>query len=386
MNADKFYFRTLPPGAGLAATVVLMFGFARLWNLGILPVFSDEAIYIHWAQLIADDPNRLFLPRVDGKQPLFMWLNALFLPGFDDPAASGRLVSVLAGFFTLAGVALIARRLFSAPVALAAGAIYALCPFAVFFDRLAVVDSLLCAFGAWIAYYALKIAQGSDRSLKCFLALGAFMGLAFLTKAPALLLWPLPVFFLLAYGAYKERIVWARLAVAVLIACLLILPYIFSGQGVGVLGRDFLFHKKDYFLSPGELLAFPWRIWIRNLVVTLNFYLGYMTMPVLALLAYEFFSTLRRPDRDRTALWVWALFPALCIVVLANGFFSRYFLLTVPPLTILAAAAAFRLSGQIKTWLAKIPAVRSTDPKKLYWVYPLFLVLILSDAFFLSMI
>ncbi len=63
----------------LLGLVALTAFFARLYNLTILPVFVDEAIYIRWSQVMKAESTLRFLPLSDGKQPLFMWVVIPFL-------------------------------------------------------------------------------------------------------------------------------------------------------------------------------------------------------------------------------------------------------------------------------------------------------------------
>src|SRR3989338_6414648 len=101
---------------------LLVFGFTRLYNLDLIPIFADEAIYIKWAQLMAYDWHHLFVPLTDGKTPLFMWLLAPLLRLNFDPLITGRMLSAAAGLGTVAGIYFLARKLFEAKSArLAAG-------------------------------------------------------------------------------------------------------------------------------------------------------------------------------------------------------------------------------------------------------------------------
>src|SRR3989338_11001821 len=122
----------------------------RVFDLTRIPVFVDEAIYIRWSQVMRNEPSLRFLPLSDGKQPLFMWATMPSLKIFSDPLVAGRMVSVFAGLLSLIGIALLTlvltENLFLASIA---SLIYAVLPFSVFFDRTALVDSLLSAFGLW---------------------------------------------------------------------------------------------------------------------------------------------------------------------------------------------------------------------------------------------
>src|SRR3990167_344188 len=129
----------------------------RLINLDILPVFVDEAIYVRWSQVMRAEPTLRFLPLSDGKQPLFMWSTIPFLKLVSDPLIAGRFVSVFAGFGSLVGIGTLALLLFSDPfIALFSSLIYAIIPFTMFFDRMALADSLLAMFGIWSLIFAIK--------------------------------------------------------------------------------------------------------------------------------------------------------------------------------------------------------------------------------------
>src|SRR3990167_1201075 len=95
---------------GFGVLVIALF--LRLYNLTILPVFGDEAIYIRWAQVMRAEPTLRFLPLSDGKQPLFMWSVIPFLKIFSDPLFAGRSVSVISGVVTLIGIFLLSFVLF----------------------------------------------------------------------------------------------------------------------------------------------------------------------------------------------------------------------------------------------------------------------------------
>src|SRR3989338_5377332 len=84
----------------------------RLINLKIVPIFTDEAIYTYWAQVALHDPANRFISLEDGKQPLFIWIAAIFQKFISDPLLASRLVSVVAGGFSLVGIYLLAKLFF----------------------------------------------------------------------------------------------------------------------------------------------------------------------------------------------------------------------------------------------------------------------------------
>ena len=100
---NNFYIKIL-----LTFFLVILYFFSRLQNLTSIPVFCDEAIYIRWAQIIQAEDTMRFVPQSDGKQPLFMWINAVTLKLFSDPLVSGRIISVFSGFGIAILISLIA--------------------------------------------------------------------------------------------------------------------------------------------------------------------------------------------------------------------------------------------------------------------------------------
>jgi len=164
--------------------IVLVFFLLRLFHLTILPIFADEAIYIRWSQVMRAEPTLRFLPLSDGKQPLFMWLTIPFLKIFSDSLFAGRFLSVLAGFGSLIGLFFVSWSLFKNKwVSLLSCFLYSLVPFFVFFDRLALVDSMLMMFGIWLAFLFLWLV----RSVRLDLSLisGLVLAGALITKSPA---------------------------------------------------------------------------------------------------------------------------------------------------------------------------------------------------------
>src|SRR3989304_2512045 len=174
----------------------------RLINLKIIPIFTDEAIYTYWAQVALHDPANRFISLEDGKQPLFIWIAAIFQQFIPDPLIAGRLVSVFAGFGSLVGIYFLARLLFSEKVAKLAAFLYIILPFALLYDRMALFDSLLTMLGIWAVYFSIKMAQ--TQRLDLALINGGIIGLAMITKSSGIFFLYLLPFSLLVFN-FKEK-------------------------------------------------------------------------------------------------------------------------------------------------------------------------------------
>lgn len=183
---DKMFFLIITAG----------YFFTRLVNIKIIPIFTDEAIYSYWAQVALHDPANRFMSLEDGKQPLFIWLAAVFQKFVSDPLIAGRLVSVFAGFGSAVGIYLLSNILFDKKVARIATVLYIVLPFTLLYDRLALYDSLLTMFGIYSLYFAIKIAKNPKLNLA--ITNGVILGLGLLTKSSAyffLILIPISLLF-----------------------------------------------------------------------------------------------------------------------------------------------------------------------------------------------
>jgi 4-amino-4-deoxy-L-arabinose transferase-like glycosyltransferase len=368
MDGQDMQDKTITP---MFFALALLYLFTRLYGLTSLPIFTDESIYINLSQKVADNPWHPFLFRMEGKQPLFFWLNALTLNIFTDPLIAGRVVSVVAGLMSMTGIYLIGRNLFSENHGLISAFIYVFCPYTLFFDRLALVDSLLSACGAWMALVSLLAVRKTNS--RHFIALGLMMGLAFYVKSTALLLIPVPVFILLLFECRKSEEFWKYFLLSGLVAGMLIAPIYLFGEKVGYFERTELLQIPNRLaLTFDELMSFPWLVWWRNVVMTLDFFAAYFTWPLVLLAVFASISS----EKKNIALGFWAVFPAIAIDSVANGFFSRYFLIAVPPLILLSTTAILKLT-KFMAEKTKLLAPHSSA------VLGIFMLVVLSDGFFL---
>ncbi len=131
-------------------SLVILYLFSRFYSILSLPIFTDEAIYIRWAQIAKQDANWRFISLTDGKQPMFIWLMMISLRFIQDPLLAGRIVSVGAGLLTLIGMYFLGREIFkSSKIGLISSALYVVFPMSLVYDRMALYDSLVGTFAVW---------------------------------------------------------------------------------------------------------------------------------------------------------------------------------------------------------------------------------------------
>ena len=149
------------------------------------PAFVDENYHVRRGE-IAYDFDRNPVEFSNGKLLFYYWLG-LFAPHGDSALAVGRLAVALFSLITSAAIMALARALFGRAAMVPALALYALAPYAVFFERMALADPFAGGLAALTAWQSVRLARAESPSRAC----GALVGLlvavttfAKLTTAP----------------------------------------------------------------------------------------------------------------------------------------------------------------------------------------------------------
>ena len=181
-----------------------VFFVSRVAFLTYNPIFTDEAIYLRWAQIALQDPAWTFISLSDGKQPLFIWLVMPLLRIFSDPLMAGRVVSVMAGFASMIGVGLLSYILFKNKwIGFLTSLLYLIYPMAYVYDRLAIYDSLVGTFyiyGLLLALLLIKL-----RRLDITLLFGLVLGGGLLNKSSSMF-----ILYLLPFILYMSWLLYLR--------------------------------------------------------------------------------------------------------------------------------------------------------------------------------
>lgn len=314
----------------ISILAIAIFFFLRLSKLNNIPVFVDEAIYVRWSQVMKSEANLRFLPQTDGKQPLFMWSTIPFFKLSSDPLVAGRLVSVATGFGTLLGIAFLTYLLFGDLLVVSLSVLaFAILPFSVFFDRMALADSMLAMFGIWSL--GLSVLFAKTRKLDHAMFLGFAIGGGLLTKSPAIMfyIWlAVSVLFFFRPKGNKIKAFGNLLLGFVAIAIISQVMY-----GILRLGPAFEMigaRNQDYLFTWKEILVHPFNPLIGNLKTTLNWLWLLFSPTLLITIIFGLF-----PKKTRTLsifLIVISLIPLIAQAAIAKVYTSRYALFAVLPL------------------------------------------------------
>ena len=311
--------------------VLLLATALRFWNLNSLPIFADEAIYVRWSQVMRAESTLRFLPLSDGKQPLFMWATIPLLKLFSDPLLAGRALSGLAGLGTIVGLGLVSHLLFKTP----RQTLYTLClaaviPYFVFFDRMALADSLLAMFLVWT--FVFSYLSFAHKRLDLAMFAGFALGFAWLTKSPAIFAFGLlPLNFLLVKPHPRHL---AYLLTTYIIA--------FGMYNILRLGPEFhqiALRNADYVFPLSEILRHPTDPLLPHLKDSFLF-LAYFLTPLGLLAAVSgILAGGKSHWQNRLVLTAWWLGPTLAQSAIAKAFTARYLLFTIPFAVLLIAHA-----------------------------------------------
>jgi 4-amino-4-deoxy-L-arabinose transferase-like glycosyltransferase len=336
--------------------LALLYFATRLPNLTLQPIFADEAIYIRWAQVMRSEPTLRFLPLTDGKTPLFMWAMIPLLKVFHDPLFAGRFLSVLAGALTLSGIYLLARLVFkNVRVAILAALIYIVTPYTLFFDRMALVDSMLAAFSIWSLNLSLLLLRFQRLDLAIFL--GYLLGGALLVKTPAMVnLLAIPTTAIGLPLAKRKSFIKLLLCWTVaILSALFIYNLLRLGPGFSQLSS----RNQDYVFSFNEIMNRPLDPLIPHLRDLAVIFPTLLTWPILILSFFGIGFSIVSKNRSAWVIIIWLSIPLFLLSAFLRTFTARYLLLSIAPLLCLAAFGLDQVISKINYQQKMIPAVIS---------------------------
>lgn len=266
-----------------------------------------------------------------GKPPLIYWFYAIFTPQGVDPLLIGRLISLVAGLGTVIVLMHVSTRNWGASVGRTAGLLYALSPIHIFYDGLALPESVLVLLFALLCSTLLDIDHraGFWHVLQVSIIVGVSIwvkntGLLYLLTALALY-----VYF------WKCRLMTGYQFIAsslfmLFVTQLIIFPLLTHKEFSHVLAFQSL-----YALTPKEITHLPLSVWFANLRDMLLVFAAYVS-PVL-LLTGTLAIFYKRFDDRTNALKVILLVTSVLLILTGRTLHSRYTVFVSVPLILLSA-------------------------------------------------
>jgi 4-amino-4-deoxy-L-arabinose transferase-like glycosyltransferase len=330
----------------LPIAVLLLLGSLAFIHLLALPPFEDEGSQLRWVWRIIEAGEWL-QPLGDGK-PLEAWLPVPLVRLGLHPLTAARGLHVLAGMIGAVLIYQLARQLTGRWPAFVSGVLFALCPFVVYLQRLALSDTFMCVAGIWVLLSVIQFIKRPDRRhtvlLASSLVLEAFckfpVGFFFLIAMPmALLLMPSHERRELLRPPALSNLLGAHAPAMLLAAVVVVVAFIRvqSGHAPGFGLQDLMGIAAGRYhdIAAAIGIARP------NLASELSAQLSW-PVTLIALVGLVAGASLK--DWRKRWLTMIGLVPMLSISLLAQFWFPRYLLFTIPPLIIVAVAAWRNLS------------------------------------------
>jgi len=340
-------------------------GAASLIHLRSLPIFGDEAMFLRFVPFIRADPiGQAWISIRAGAGPVHTWILAAVWGLSSDRVLAGRLAAVAAGILSIPLMAwcaaVIRRRLHpdadSGLAPLFAAALIAACPFLLWSQRIARVDSLVVAETILVTAASLRLAlgirEGRRKIYAAAAAFGLLMGLVMLTRtAVAYPFWILPAaaLWLTRTGprAPVSRAL-AAAAVSLFAGFALFAPYLLAGgpENAGTRLFHFGVARPDFSLAARVELA------ASNARIAWESFSRYLSPPVFAAAGASLaLLAMRRRWRMLAYLLVWEAVALLPTMLFAGDYFPRYALPAAAPL-LMAIAMALEETRRPRTAVA----------------------------------
>lgn len=306
--------------------LLLFYLATRLIFLTNFPMLNDESIYFYWALRIVDDPKQIMIPLSEGRQPLFIWLVSWYIKIFQDPILAGRLVSVSAGLVTMLGLFFVTKEVFKKHAnALSAVALYIASPFALVYDRLALLDSLVTSFTIWSIYFTILLAR--YMRLDIAYTLGFIIGGGIITKSNGvfnLILLPFSLLLITLKHHKKIRTIlhFVGLLIVVAITSQVVNSIItFSLQYSRILdvNQIFIIPKREFINLPPSFII---NNFLHNFQTLMRYFAEYFTFPYLLLLVVSFLDKSFR--REKVFLALYFFIPLFTFSLFGRQLLPRY--------------------------------------------------------------
>jgi len=327
----------------------------RLINLEKFPIFTDEGIYINWAKTAWHDASMRFISLTDGKQPLQTWATIPFLKLFPNrPLFAGRIFSVFTGFFSLFFVFCLLFFLFGKKTAFLGSVFYIFTPYFLFYDRMALTDSAVNMGFLGILFFSLVLIKYIRLDLA--LIFGLFSGLVLLTKSSTQLFVFLGLLAPITFLFKKEKHWLIKTLNFYLIYCLVIILafLIYNVQRLSPYMHYIDIKNTTFLMTKEEFLKAPFSLFWNNffgVLINIIWESGFV-LPIFTL--FGLFFLFKKHVSLTFYLFLWFLIPFLIIASISKVIFPRYLIFFASLMIIFASFFISQLNKKAKIFFLMI--------------------------------
>lgn len=327
----RFSFVTI---SALVLFFALRIGFALS-----LPIFNDESIYLHWGKIFQFHPNEMFFAtELDGKPPgTTIFFGILTLLPFD-PLYTVRFTNILFSFTTLLLLASILKRYFSKKYATLFIFLYAVNPFLVLFDTLALQEPSLTLLSTLLLSLTLSMMRAP--TLLTGIMIGLTAGIGSWIK-PNIMIF-LPGLLTGLFLAWRTLSTQRKNIIPALFGAIVSFLVIFLPLRCHPLFTMIERKTAERAFSFFEILTLPFGTWISHTVSTFAWFIGYGTIPVILLSLFGIVTSFQMKKYRFFILWF--ILPILATLLTAKMLTARYIVYGVPILILFSTLGIMKLT------------------------------------------
>jgi hypothetical protein len=326
----------------------------RVYNLQLLPIFNDESTYIRYGMHQLHEPDHNPYSLLIGKEPLLPFLYAFVGSSFNNLLVGARLVTVLFSLITLFGLYLATKGILNPAkpdqddarrdmVAVFVCLLYAVVPYAVFFDRLALLDSAVGTVAVWSLYLTHRIIKKT--TWLNGVLLGVVFGLGMWVKFSSAMYIGLYLL-VIAYYSYKNQEKVLKDAILLqLLSPIVLAGVIFIPLESHPYYIEHLQLLAQYTYPITSIFTFPVVVWFTNFLKSFEWLFFYLTPLVLCVALW---GVLKDKGKRLILPLAWFILPFLYEVLYAKLFTSRQGFSLIIPLVILAGYGLAFLTAKNK--------------------------------------
>ncbi len=332
--------------------LVTVLSLTRLVNILKLPIFTDEAIYMRWAQIALHDASWRFISLTDGKQPLFIWFTALTMKFLHNPLLSGRLVSYLSGLVGMTGLLFLGWELFKKKsIGFISALLYIISPFFLWYDKMALMDSLLSAFYVWSIYFTILLVRYLRLDLA--LILGLTTGGAILTKTSgffSLYLLPMAIFLLPKKKPLINLFKFSVLSIVTIIFAVMLYNILRLSPWFYIITQK----NQSFIYSFSEIINNPFQYFFGNINSLISWWLSYFTIPFTVVLVVGLILSRKHHLTEKIMLLSYFTIPFIALAFFGKVLYPRFILFMTVALIPLTAYSLLTILSHFKKTTYKI--------------------------------
>lgn len=319
-----------------------------------IPIFTDEAIYVRWAQIAANDASLRYISLLDGKQPLFIWIAMIPVKVLNDSLLAVRLLSVLYGLFSIVGIYFLGRVLKNSLTGLFAASLFLTSPFFFVYNRLAIYESLISTISIYSVLFTVLLVKKPRVDLSVLL--GFTIGLGLMTKSSAnFFIYLLPFSLLLQlrnkFSFHKTTVIKL---IALFLLSTLIAYLMFNSLRLFPLFNMIDEKNHTFILTNKEFIQNPFYLVFGNTPALISWLFQYLTpVPFLLFILSAIYYGLKR-NYKIIFLSIWIIVPFFATAFFGKIIYPRYLLYLVPIIFVVVSYFVVEKIEKIKSFKLQV--------------------------------